>query len=290
MKSAHKEILFDIVVYSLVFLAGAVTLYPFIYVFSMSISNPISVVRNEVFLFPKGFSLQSYALIFKKPEIFIGFYNSAWYTVVGTILNVIFTVMAAYPLARRKFFARNFFTVIFVFTMFFGGGMIPHFLLVVKLGLYDTRWALILPGLISTWLLIICRAFIQTVPEEIFESAKMDGCSEFKFIYKILTPLIKPVLAVLAIYYGVGHWNSWFGALLYITDSNKMPVQIYLRQIVIQSSSQITSNPDVSAQNALSLLQIKYAVIFLVSAPIICIYPFFQKYFVKGVLIGSLKG
>jgi len=291
MSIHRKEILFDIVVYFLVLLAGIITLYPFVYVFSMSISDPTYVLRNEIVFLPKGFSLGAYEIIFRSSLIFIGLYNSLWYTVVGTVLNVIFTVMAAYPLARKRFFAKNFFTVIFVFTMFFGGGLIPNFILVNEIGLYNTRWALVIPGLISTWLLIICRSFIQTIPEELFESAKIDGCSEFKFIYKILLPLIRPILAVLAIYYGVDHWNAWFNALLYLSNSNLYPVQIYLRQIVLQASSQLTATADAGGSGVpISLLQVKYAVIFVVSLPIITVYPFFQKHFVKGMLIGSLKG
>jgi putative aldouronate transport system permease protein len=237
-------------------------------------------------LWPIGFSLNGYRKIVSDAAFYTGYGNTILYTFCGTVLNVILTVLAAYPLSRREFFMRKFFTLVFMFTMFFGGGMVPSYIIVTKLGLYNSRLAIILPGLISTWNLILCRTYIMSVPEEMFDSAKVDGCSDFRFLLVILIPLIKPIIAVLIIYYGVGHWNSWFSALLYLSDATKHPVQIYLRKLLIQSTNELAA----STYDLESTLQVRYCAMFVTVLPILAIYPFFQKYFTKGVMVGSLKG
>jgi len=274
------------IVYSIMVILVSATLYPILYVFSVSISGYDAVVANRIMLWPIGFSLNSYRKIVSDAAFYTGYSNTVFYTVCGTILNVCMTILAAFPLARKEFFMRKFFTLVFMFTMFFGGGMIPSYIIVTKLGLYNSRWAIILPGLISTWNLILCRTYIMSVPEEMFDSAKVDGCSDFRFLFIILIPLIKPIIAVLVIYYGVGHWNAWFNALLYLSDTTKHPVQIYLRKLLIQSTNELAA----SAYELESTLQVRYCAMFVTVLPIMAIYPFFQKYFTKGVMVGSLKG
>lgn len=287
-----EDIIFDIVVYTGVTFAFIVTLYPFIYVLSMSISDPGAVLRKEVFLWPKGFSLQAYERVLQDKSIWQSYYNTVWYTGVGTILNLIFTIMAAYPLSKKNFSARGFFTFIFVFTMFFSGGLIPAFILVVKLGLYNTRWAIVIPPLIYTFNLIICRTFFQTLPEDLFECARIEGAGEWRIVWKIVLPLSTPIVAVLALFYGIGHWNSFFPALLYLPNGKLQPIQLYLRRVLIQASPEAIQQFETgeAGRGVMAMLQIKYAVMIVAILPITLLYPFLQKYFVKGVMIGALKG
>ncbi len=286
IKGSRGDKPYMIFVYAVMILSVAITLYPILYVFSVSISSYDAVIADKVMLWPVGFSLNSYKKIISDAAFYTGYGNTILYTVVGTLMNIAFTILAAYPLARKEFFARKFFTLMFMFTMFFGGGMIPSYIIVSKIGLLDSRWAVILPGLISTWNLVLCRTYIMTIPEELFDSAKVDGCTDFRFVPVILIPLIKPIIAVLIIYYGIGHWNSWFWALLYISDAQKYPVQIYLRKLLIQSTNELAA----SSFQLESTLQVRYCAMFVTVLPIMAIYPFFQKYFTKGVMVGSLKG
>jgi putative aldouronate transport system permease protein len=285
-ESTYGDSIFMAVVRFTMVIMVAATLYPIIYVFSVSISSYNAVVANKVLLWPIGFSLNSYNKIISDTSFYIGYANTIWYTIGGTALNVIFTVLAAYPLSRKEFFLRKFFTVVFMFTMFFQGGMVPSYIIVTRLGLQNSRWAVILPGLISTWNLVLCRTYITSLPEELFDSAKIDGCSDFRLLPSILAPLIKPIIAVLVIYYGVGHWNAWFNALLYLSDNTKHPVQIYLRKLLIQSTNELAA----SAFDLQSTVQVRYCAVFLTVLPIMFVYPFFQKHFTKGVMVGSLKG
>jgi len=215
-----------------------------------------------------------------------------WYTVVATSCNLLFTVLGAYPLARPRFFARGFFTAVFVFTMFFWGGLVPFFVVVNKLGLYNSRWALVVPYLIETWNLILCRTFFQTLPEELYESAKIDGASEYRILARVTVPLSKQIIAVLALFYGISNWNGWFAAVLFLADSRLHPIQVYLRGVLISGSSadSMMSYAQIGRAAMLSFMQLKYALIIVASAPIIMVYPFVQRYFEKGVLLGSLKG
>lgn len=287
-----EDVVFSLVIAIVVTLVFVVTLYPFIYVLSMSISDPSAVLRNEVFLWPKGFSLQSYRTVLNDATIWRSYYNTIWYTAVGTFLNLIFTTMAAYPLSKKAFRARGFFTVLIVFTMFFSGGLIPFFILVVKLGIYATRLAIVIPGIIGTFNMIICRTFFQTLPEELFECARIEGSGEWRIVWSIVLPLSTPIVAVLALFYGVGHWNSWFPALLYLPDARLHPIQLYLRRVLIQASLEVIQQHETGEQGrgVQAMLQIKYAVMIVAVLPITLMYPFLQKYFVKGVMIGALKG
>jgi putative aldouronate transport system permease protein len=279
-------------VYGLTALAVIVALYPFLYVISMSVSEPEAVAAKEVFLWPVGLSSMAYERVFANKSIWNAFYNSAWYTIVGTLGNLIFTVLGAYPLARPRFFARKLFTALFVFTMFFWGGLVPFFVVVTKVGLYNSRWALVVPYLIETWNLVVCRTFFQTLPEELYESAKMDGASELRLLWRITLPLSKQIIAVLALFYGISNWNGWFAAVLFLSSTKLHPIQVYLRNVLIagQSAEAMMSWAQLGRAAMLSFLQLKYALIIVASVPIILVYPFVQRYFEKGVMLGSLKG
>ena len=287
-----EDVVVDAVVYVGVAFAFVITLYPFVFVLSMSISDPVAVVRREVFLLPKGFSLDAYRTVLNDPVVLRSYYNTIWYTGVGTTLNVVFTVMAAYPLSKRNFSARRVLMFLFVLTMFFSGGLIPLFVLVVKLGLYATRWAIVIPPLIATFNLIICRTFFQTLPEDLFECARIEGAGEWRIVYKIVAPLSKPIIAVLVLFYGVHHWNSFFPALLYLPKADLQPIQLYLRRVLIQASPEAVQQFETgeAGEGIMAMVQIKFAVMVVAVLPILLLYPFLQRYFVKGVLIGALKG
>lgn len=289
-RKTASDYLVDVVAYLTVGFATVVTLYPFIYTFSSSISNPDAVIRGKVLLWPVGFSIAAYKEIFASAEIWRDYYNTLWYTLVGTFLNVFVTCITAYPISRRRFFARNFFMVLFTVPMFIGGGLIPFFLVVVKTGLYNSRWAMIIPGLVSVWNVIITRTFFQEIPEELIESATIDGSSPMRTLLRIVVPTSTAVIAVLVIFYGVGHWNDWFGAILFLPNSNLHPIQVYLRRVLIQMSPEMMRNFTGKGESLFSVYQVKYAIAMVVIGPIIMIYPFLQRYFVKGVMIGALKG
>ncbi len=292
MRARTYNRIYYTVVYALVTLAVIVTLYPFLYVLSMSISSPEAVAAKQVFLWPVGLSSLSYDRVFANRAIWVAFYNSVWYTVIGTAGMLLFTVLGAYPLARPRFFARKFFTAVFVFTMFFWGGLVPFFVIVNRLGLYNSRWALVVPYLVETWNLVICRTFFQTLPEELYESAKMDGSSEARILWRITLPLSKQILAVLALFYGISNWNGWFAAVLFLSNNKLHPIQVYLRNVLIagNSAEAMMSWAQLGRAALLSTLQLKYTRIIVASVPIILVYPFVQRYFEKGVLLGSLKG
>jgi len=247
-------------------------------------------MANRVILLPKGFNINAYKMVFSHPEIGRSYINTIIYTVVGTFINLLFTTLGAYPLSRRDFYGRNIFTGIFVFTMFFSGGMIPSYLLVKDLKMLNTIWAIVLPGAVSTWNMVVMRTFFQnTIPVELQESAFIDGAGDFKVFLRIVLPLSTSILAVMTLFYGVGHWNSWFSALIYLSDRKKYPLQIILREILIQSdTSEMTGGP-VSDLEKIGE-GIKYATMVVATVPILCLYPFLQRYFVKGVMIGALKG
>ncbi len=267
--------------------------YPLIYVVSASLSSPIAVSSGRVWLWPVDLTTKGYEAVFNHPDIIRGFFNAIYITVLGTVVQVIITIMAAYPLSRKTLYGKGAITLFFTFTMFFGGGLIPTFILINNLKLYNTYWALILPGAVGVYNVIVARTFFQaTIPEDLFEAGQLDGCSDFKFLISIVLPLSKPIIAVLVMFYAVGHWNSYFGPMIYLSDKQLYPLQIVLRNILVQN--QITSEmmTDVAAieqQKGLAEL-IKYSVIVVSSLPMLILYPFIQKHFVKGVMIGAIKG
>ena len=266
-----------------------ITLYTFEYVLSMSISEPKYVVSEQVWLYPMGFSLESYGRVFENPDIWTAYSNTLFYTIVGTSLNIIFTLLAAYPLSRRTFFARNWIMVIIVITMFFGGGMIPSFLLIKELGLYNTRWALLLPGLTTAFFIIIARSFLYSIPESLSESAKIDGANDIGILWRIILPLSKPIIAVLSLFYAVGHWNSYVPAMMYLPNVDLQPMSLYLMKILVQNNESMLEDMSDQLGRALFAAQLKYTIIIVSILPILLVYPFLQRYFVKGVMIGSLK-
>jgi multiple sugar transport system permease protein/putative aldouronate transport system permease protein len=270
-----------------------ITAYPMILVLSSSFSDRYAVLAGKVVLWPVNFSLEGYKAVFNYPDILTGYRNTLLYTITGTFINVSVTMIAAYPLARKGWYGRKFISLVFIFTMFFSGGMIPAYIQIRSLGILNSIWAMILPGMVSVYNLIIARTFIEnSIPKELFESARIDGSSEFRCFWHIVLPLSKAIMAVLVLYYAVGHWNAYFNAFIYLSRRELFPLQIFLREILIMNSIDQSSFLDEAAmayqQGMYDLL--KYSLIVVATAPIICVYPFIQKYFVKGVMIGSVKG
>lgn len=293
LKSPLQDRIFIAVVYLLLSMILIVVLFPLIYIVSASFSDPQAVIGNEVWLWPVRPTLRGYEAVFKNKKILSGFGNSIYYMVVGTLVNIVMTVLCAYPLSRKEFTARNKVAAVFVFTMYFSGGLIPTYMLVNQLGLVDTRWAIIIPSAMSTWNMIICRTyFVNSIPDELYEAGQIDGCTPFKYLLKVVVPLSKPIIAVLVLYYGVAKWNSYFDAMIYLKKQAFMPLQIILRDILLLNQIDYTMLTDASAiaaQRGLTDL-LKYSTIVIASLPVLCIYPFVQKYFVKGVMIGAVKG
>jgi ABC-type sugar transport system, permease component len=267
-----------------------ITIYPFLYVVFASLSSADQLAASRGLLYkPLGFSFSAYSAVFDNPMILIGYKNTIIYVLVGTLYNLIMTSLGAFVISRKNFFWKKFILGMVIFTMFFGGGMIPNFLLVKGLGLYNTMWALIIPGAISTMNLIIMKTSFESVPAGLEESAKIDGANDIIILFRIILPLSMPVIAVMILYYGVGHWNAWFGALIYLRNKNLYPLQLVLRVILISNSmNDMLQNVD-SDRQFLSET-IKHATIIVATLPILLVYPFLQKYFVKGVMIGALKG
>lgn len=280
--------------YIITILALIVTLYPFIYILSMSFSSPANVLNQSVWLLPKGFSVESYKIVFGDKAIWRSYYNTLWYVVVGTSINVVMTLLIAYPLSKKNFFLKNHITVFITFTMFFGGGLIPAFININQLGLFNTRWAIILPSAISTWYVIIARTFFQSLPESLFESAIIDGATEFQVLIKIALPLSAPIISVLVLFYAVARWNAYFSAMLYLTDKNLHLLQLYLKRVLFERSNEyVLDNTFMDGTSIVGIgvsEQIKYSLIVVATLPIICVYPFLQKHFVKGMMIGAIKG
>jgi len=289
----REDMAFSLMVYVLLTFVLIIIAFPLIYLVSASFSSPQAVISGRVWLLPVDFTIKGYEAIFKDSSIIRGFLNSLYITVVGTGINILMTVMMAYPISRKKFYGRKAFTMFMMITMFFGGGLVPTFLLINHLHMYNTFWAVMVPGCVGITNVIICRTYFESsIPEELYESASLDGCDDFGFLIRIVLPLSKPVLAVLVLYYAVGHWNSYFNEMIYLEDKVKYPLQVVLRQILIMSQVADEMMLDFSAaeqaQGMADLL--KYSTIVVSSLPMLILYPFIQKYFVKGVMIGSVKG
>jgi putative aldouronate transport system permease protein len=265
------------------------TLYPFYYITIVSLSNGNAVLRDEVRFWPVGFTLESYKLVFENPAMSKSLLNSVLYTTVGTIINLIMTALCAYPLARPKFSGRIFFTWVVSLTMFFSGGLIPLYLVVLQLGIRNTMWALVLPVAINVWNMFIMRTSFQGIPEEIYEAATLDGANDLQTLFQVVLPLAKPVLATLLMFYAVGHWNEFFNALIYLDDRNKFPVQLVLRNVVILGRFDQTNELSGGSDFAAIEQTLRYATIMVSTLPILAVYPFVQRYFVKGVMVGAIK-
>lgn len=291
IKKSLSDQIFTTVIYTLLIIILIATVYPLIYVVSASFSNPLDLVKGNVWLFPKGFNLNAYKKVFQNKDIMNGYVNSMKYTIVGTTLNVVMTTMAAYPLSRKDFKGRNVIMLLFTFTLFFNGGLIPTFLIYKNtLGLYNNIWAMVLPAAVNVWNLIIMRTYFQSsIPMEVQEAAFIDGCSNVGTLTRIILPLSKPIIAVMTMYYSVAHWNAYFNALIYLKDRSRLPLQMIIRNILIVSIAGGDSGESLVDQVLLSE-GVKYAVIVVASIPMLLMYPFIQKYFVKGVTMGAVKG
>ena len=283
---------FTVINYTVLTLLFLIVAYPLVLILSSSFSSPFAVTLGKVWLYPVDFSLEGYRAVFEQRGVIVGFRNTMFYTVVGTLLNVFMTIAAAYPLSRKDFYGKNVIMFLFVFTMMFSGGMIPTYLLVRDLGLLDTPWAMIIPGAMGVWNVIITRTYFQTtIPQEMLEAAQIDGCNDFKFVWKIVIPLSGPIIAVITLFCAVGNYNKYFDALLYLKNPNLFPLQIALREVLIVNVMDPTLMAGKEAAEIEALHDsLKYALIVVSSFPVLVIYPFVQKHFVKGMMIGSLKG
>lgn len=289
MKITKGRLAFNILNTFIMLFVCIVTLYPFLFIAAASLSNPLFIAQGRIGIIPLGFTTEAYKLVFKYPMIWRAYFNTVYYTVLGTTINIILTIFAAYPLSRKSFVGRKFFNMFIFFPIIFNVGMIPSFLVVNSLGMRDTVWAIVIPGAISGFNAIIMRTFFEAIPSALEESAKIDGATHMQILIRIILPLSLPSIATIGLFYAVGHWNSFFSAMLYLRDQEKQPIQIILRNIVImnQTDSVMQSVNDDRAQIGES---IKYATIMVATIPILLVYPFIQKYFVHGVMIGSIKG
>lgn len=269
-------------------LAAIITLYPVWYVIMYSFSDPNYTELNSLYLLPSHFTLSTYEYVIKQPAIFAGYKNTIFITVVGTAINLLLTLATAYPFSRRKMIGKNIFFNLLLFTMLFGGGMIPSYLVVKATGLMDTLWALIIPGAFSPYYVIIMVKFIKGIPESLIESAKMDGCNDIFILFRIIMPLSTACLAAIGLFYAVGHWNEYFSGVIYINDPDKKPLQVILNAMLNQNV--LGSNVGIKRGQLVTPMSMKMASVMVVLAPILVVYPFLQKYFSKGVLIGSIKG
>lgn len=268
-----------------------IMIYPLWYVIVASLSKPFELMAYRgVLLKPLGFNLEAYKAVIENPNIILGYKNTIFIVVVGTGVNILMTLLAAYGLSRKNLMFGRAITLMIVFTMYFGGGLIPGFLNIRQLGLYNSTFSLIIPGAISTTNMIILRTAIKGIPDSLEESAKLDGATHLQILFRIVLPLCVPTIAVLVLYYGVDHWNSWFSAAIYLRDRAKFPLQLFLREMLVSDGlDSMMMNTDME-DKAMIAETIKYAVIVVTTLPILCLYPFLQKYFVKGIMIGSVKG
>lgn len=283
---------FDVIVYIIATILLLVVLYPLLLVVSSSLSDPSAVASGQVVLLPKGFTLDGYKAVLGAKDIMMGYANTFFYTVVGTLINLAVTLPAGYALTKQAMPGRNLVMTLFLITMYFSGGMIPTFLVVRNLGLYNTRAILLLISAFSVYNCIICRSFFAALPKELEESAEIDGCNPFGIFFKIVLPLSKALIGVMVLFFAVGHWNAYFNAMIYLVDEGKKPLQLVLRRILIQAQefAMMEEGGELAAMMADREALIRYAVIVVSAAPLLIIYPFLQKYFEKGVLIGSVKG
>lgn len=283
--------LFMTIVYAFCAIALIAILIPLIFVVAASFSSPDALLSAKVFLWPVDFTLRGYKMVFDHDLLPLSFWNSIVYTVVGTVINLVLTVLAAYPLSRKDLAVRNPIMMLFAFTMLFNGGMIPTYLLVRDLGMLDTMWAILLPTAISVWNLIITRTYFQTsIPQEILESASIDGCNDFQFLIKMVIPLSVPILAVNVLLYAVGHWNSYFNEMIYLSTNTKYPLQLILRDILLNDQSAGTMDVTQQLERQKTQYLLQYSSMVVGTVPLMLLYPAVQKYFIKGIMVGAVKG
>ena len=297
VKRCREDVIFDTVIFIILTLILFVVAYPLYWVIISSFSDPTAVSAGKVLLRPMGFTLKGYAEVFKNSQVMRGFFNSIVITFVGVCVNLAVTLPTAYALSRDNFSGKKPITVFYMITMFFGGGMIPTYLVVKNMQLLNTIWALVLPGCLSVYNMIVARTFFKSnSSEELYEAGEIDGCTQSRFFFQIALPLSKAIIAIMVLYYGVGHWNSYFSALLYISDQDKYPLQLVLRNILITNQTALSQTATTAAARAALQEQqqlidvMKYSLIIISSVPVLIMYPLVQKHFVKGVMIGSVKG
>lgn len=292
VKKSIGERIFDVFnVIFLIFLM-VISVYPLLYVLFASFSDPLRLMQNQGFLYkPLGFTLKGYEMVLKNPNILRGFANTLFYVVVGTSINLLLTSISAYVLSRKGLLWGRPLMIMVTITMFFSGGLIPFYLLIDKLGMINTRWAIVIPGAISVWNLIVMRTSFMGIPDSLEESARIDGANDFTILFKIILPLSKATLAVMALFYAVGQWNSWFNANMFLRDRSKYPLALVLREILISNDvKEMTSGAGQFVKDDAYKSLIQYCTIVVATVPILFVYPFLQKHFVKGVMIGSVKG
>lgn len=285
-----------VVLYAIAALIAFITIYPMYYVLVLSLSTPREALTMRVYWWPKGFYLDGYRKILMEPSLWLSYRNTIIYCSTRAVLNLITCVLVAYPLTMPRLYGRKFVTMFLLIPMYVGGGIIPEFILMTKLGFYNTPWALILPGSYSIFYIILVRSYFRTIPESLRESAKIDGANNYRILWNVFLPTSKPILAVIALYVIIGVWNSWYHASIYITNQEWQPLQLYLRRVLIEQSDQLANAEFASdealrqaQENQISVNQMKYTIIIVSSLPMLIAYPFFQQYFVKGVMLGSLK-
>ena len=288
-----KVTLFDIITGVVMVIISLTAIYPLYYIYINSVSGGAYVGANQVIFYPKGFTTYAYSIVFQNAAIVRAFANSVFYTAVGTILSVMLSALCAYPLSRKDFYGRKIFTTVILFTMFFSGGIIPLFLTVTDLHIYNTIWAILLPSSISVYNVIVMRTFFQSISYEMTESAYIDGANDWIIFSKIIIPLSKPIIATMILFYGVANWNSFYNALMFLNDKLLYPLQLVLRSIVIEGSTTemaYMASSEGSLSVPIDTKSIKYAVTAVTTLPLIMVYPFVFKYFEKGVMVGSVKG
>lgn len=293
IKNSAGDRVFMCLVYMLLLLGTLIVLYPLVFVVSASFSDPVAVSTGKVVLWPVRFTLRGYSAVFGHAGVINGYKNSMIYLVAGTAINLVMTVMAAYPLSHKAFVGKRVVNLAFVFTMYISGGMIPGYLLLMNIGILNTRWALLLPGAISVYNMILCRSYMSNaIPGELYDAVQIDGASDLGYLLRVVLPLSGPILAVLTLYYGVAHWNSYFSAMIYLNDASMYPLQLVLRSILVMNQVDYTMIEDIEALERLQGLVdlLKYALIVVASVPLMLLYPFIQRYFVSGIMIGAVKG
>lgn len=292
VRSSREDIIFNIMVYGLSIIILLIVLYPLYFVIIASFSDPYAVSNGQVWLIPKRFTFDGYKEILRHSDIWIGYGNTIMYTLVGTFIGLVVNIFAAYSLSRKDLPGRKFFMLMFVFTMFFNGGLIPTFLTIKQFNLYNTFTVMVLPFSVNVFNIIVARTFFQSsIPDELWDAAQIDGCGNLGYFFKIVLPLSKAIIAVLGLWTAVGMWNSYFNALIYLKDSSLYPLQLILRNILIVNTMQGSMGTGEAAQVQLRLANMmRYSVIIVSTIPIMCVYPFIQKHFNKGVMIGAVKG
>lgn len=291
----NPDKVFDLVNLLIMLALLVIFIWPLWFVLIASISAPAQVWQGNVILFPRDITLDAYKEVIEYETIWTGYCNTIIYTLVGTAINMVLTVCGAYPLSRKDFMPRNFFMILFMITMYFSGGLIPTYLVVNRLNLVDTIWAMVIPNAVSMFNIIITRTyFVNSIPGELFEAAQLDGANTAQYLFKVVLPLSKPILAVIVLFYAVGHWNDFYSALIYVNSQELMPLQSILRKLLLSTQMTLQTSSSMSPDEIMRRSQLsqtlKYSSIIVSTVPVLCLYPFVQKYFVKGIMIGSVKG